>query len=1043
MMVSASAAAAQTPVPGDGGRTLAGVAFSGAPQRGQVALSASRCDAWQEEDGRGTTQRFLLKGDVRVALGVYTFSAAQAVVWVYSRPGVPGSPAGEATREVAVYFDRVTDSGSGAAVSQVGDRLLVTATVTGDFVLRADALRRGRPGDAIVGEAERRMARLAEGAPAQVPPVAPGPPAMPGGPVGPDGLPVEPVAPVPGMGQPFEPDSPFDEAELQRARTEALGPAERTPPIFAQGGVLTVAVRDLDRAEFTLVQGAGPGAENAAIATGGVVVVYTDTARRRALQLSAERAVVFLKPGGLLETRSFGIDSVRGVYLEGAVVATDGNTTLRGPRVYYDVQANRAVVVDAVFHVFDERRGLSLYVRAETLRQTAQNQVVAESATLANSSFFEPHLSLGATSITVTQERAGGEVGGGGPGRVLVDGRDLTLRSGDLPFFYFPRYSGEVERFPLKEVRFENSSDSGFAVKTVFDLFGLLGFEPFRGVRANLLADVYSRRGLGLGVEGGYGLTDTKGSFLAYILPSDEGRDTLTSGASRSFDGEVRGVLLAEHRWFADEAWAVFLEGAYVSDENFIDAFYETLAETRREFANAALARRIEGNTVFSLLGKGSLNDFTPNEFLLQSQGYTVDRLPDVAYQRIADDLLEGIAPGLVSYTSEFRFTAMQLNFTEKTPRELGLDTLARAQDGFGLDPGVVIGQSLRDAGLGESSVLRFDTRHEVSVPVRVGAFNVNPFVVGRLTAYDTGFEEFNGGGQDEYRVFVAAGVRAATSFSAVYGGVESRFFDLSRLRHVVEPSATLWISGTSVESDNLPVYDDAVEAIADGGAVRAALNQTFQTQRGGPGRWRSVDVLRLNTEVVFATDDAPRKTPLGRFFDYRPELSTLGEFGTVDASWLATDAVAFTLNTIYDFDLSQPARTTTGVSVQHAPDFSTFIESHYLNARDATFVSAGADYRFTDKYTLGLVATYDVDVQDFQELSARVNREFPNLIISLKLRYNNITDEVSLGIVAQPLTRDARREELRQRLGRDRPDAGLTDLDADGGGFDGGAPSR
>ena len=1032
-----------------------GVRWAASMQNGPLVLEASRANVWTVQERGSTVQRVLLRGDVHVRLGVYSFRAARASVWVERVGGGVGNdvlppvagndPAGpssgKAVYQVAVYFDRVANEGSGAegdvagggGLSASGDRLLVTALLDAEPVLRADSLKETVPvggagggTDAFMRESERRLSRFVAAVSGE-----PMPAEDEAGATGADAGAMGAAEGIitPGMSQPFEPDSPLgDEASAMYDDAPAGSAAERLRPLFASEGTITLAA-----GEATLVAGATAQDEDSVIVTGGVVVLYADPKSGRTLQISAESAVAFLTPRGVDEKtgkdrrafdfRQFGTDAVRGIYVEGNVQASDGRSTLRGPKIYYDVAANRAVVVDAVFHTYDARRGLPLYVRAKQLRQTAQNQIEARDVTLANSSFFEPHLSLGATSITVTQERQAA----GQPDRFYVEGRGMTIKASGTPFFYYPRFAGDIERFPLKEVRFENSSDSGFAIKTGWDLFGLLGFDPPKGVRADLLIDGYTRRGLGLGVDGGYNVGDTKGSFLAYILPNDNGRDTLSSGTKRDVNDKTRGLILADHRWLIDDKWSVLLEGSYISDENFVEAFYEPLAETRREFTTAAELRRIDANTSLNFLGKGNLNDFTSNEYLLQSQGYTVSKLPEVFYARVADDLLGGIKPGLLTYSSEFRLTNMAISFTDKTPSDFGFDTNQTSQDAFGLAPSTNIGDALRADGYSESSVLRFDTRHELSMPLKAGAFNITPFTAARFTGYDTDFDRFNGGDdQEKYRVWSSLGGRVSTSFQKIDDSVESQFFDLHKIRHIIEPSVTGWVAGTTIEQDNLPVYDDQVESLADGAVVKTGIRQTFQTQRGGEGRYRTVDVLKLNTELVHSSSDTPTESPIMRFFDYRPEFSQLGDFGTLDAVWQVTDATALTYNTVYDFDMNQPARTTTGLLIQHTPDFATFLESHYLNARDATYVSAGADYRLTDKYTVGVVATYDVDLQDFQELSARINREFPNLVVSLKLRYNNITDEVGIGFVMQPLSRDARKQNL-QRLGRDRLDAGET----------------
>ena len=1027
---ASTAPAAPTPVFATAieGRDFGGVRLNAPVQTGGITLASQRATLWTEEPpagpAPGTTiggpaQRALLEGDVRVKLGIYTFAAARAIVWIERLEPSKTTP-GEFLQQVAIYFDRVSDPAAQAGSSQSGDRLLVTGLVDGPAILKADSNKAGRSADAFNAEGERRLARLLGDLLAPTGQTTPARPDE-----SPDPSTVNVTRPgggalIPGMSQPFEPSSPLARAaEAGRAAAANLGPAERLPAIFAREGIITFAA-----GEPIFVAGK-PGEENAIIITGGVVVQYTDQRSDRQLQISAERCVAFLESGELRELLSAPADKVIGIYAEGNVVATDGRFTLRGPQVYYDVRGNKAILIDAVFWTYDERRGLPLYVRAKSIRQSARNQIQAKNVTLANSSFFEPHLSLGATSITVTrEERTPAE---GGP-RTLIDGRNFTLRAGKTPFFYYPSYNGELERFPLREVTFENSSDSGFGIKTAWDLFGLFGVDAPANTRADLLIDGYLRRGPAVGTEGRYATDDTAGTFLGYIVPQDEGRDQLTSGERVDRNGETRGILLFDHRWNIDENWTAFLEGAYVSDQNFVDAYYEGLAETRREFTSSLYLRRLVDNSSLTLLGKGNLNDFTPNEYLLQSQGYDVDKLPEASYTRIADDLLADSNPGLLAWSQEYRVGRMAFNFVEKTPRELGYSTDAAAQRAFGINANDRISQSLANRGFNDDGVTRFDTRHELTSQLALGPVTVTPFVVGRFTAYDSEFRAFRQAGNidetEQARLWGSLGVRAATSLQRVDDSVESRFFDLHRVRHIIEPNVTAWTAGTNITQAGLPVYDQGVESLADGSAVKAGINQTWQTYRGGEGRWRAVDVFKLNTEVVYSSNETDRESPIGRFFDYRPEYSLLGEFATMEAAWQATDAAGLTFSQIYDLDIHQPARTTIGGTLDHSRDFSTFAEMHYLNARDSTFVTFGADYRFTQKYTVSATATYDVDVRDFQELGTRINREFPSAIVSLKVRYNNITDEVGLGFVVQPTGRDTRREQLR-RLGRGQFDVG------------------
>ena len=56
--------------------------------------------------------------------------------------------------------------------------------------------------------------------------------------------------------------------------------------------------------------------------------------------------------------------------------------------MYYDVQAQRALVMDAVFSTYDRKLRQQIYVRAGALRQESASQWSATGATVANSAFF-------------------------------------------------------------------------------------------------------------------------------------------------------------------------------------------------------------------------------------------------------------------------------------------------------------------------------------------------------------------------------------------------------------------------------------------------------------------------------------------------------------------------------------------------------------------------------------------------------------------------------------------------------------------------------
>ncbi|MHC4447905.1 MAG: LPS assembly protein LptD, partial [Planctomycetota bacterium] len=296
-------------------------------------------------------------------------------------------------------------------------------------------------------------------------------------------------------------------------------------------------------------------------------------------------------------------------------------------------------------------------------------------------------------------------------------------------------------------------------------------------------------------------------------------------------DDDWRGIALAEHEVKLGDSWTLQAQASWISDETFVTTWRREDFAERREYESALYLKHQKENAALTLLGKYELNDFISNDDLLASRQYQVEKLPELTYRRYGDAWFDRF-----TYSMEARASRMRLHFEESTPNELGVPAAA-----FGIPPNEPVSDALEAEGLTESFVNRFDARHELAFPVQLGPFKAVPFVVGRLTRYDDDFDGFSA--EDEKtRWFGAAGIRVSGQFHHVDNTVESQLLDLHRLRHIIEPSLTLWYGASSVSAEDLPVYDQAVEPLGTGAVLNVALRNTWQTQRGGPGRWQSVD---------------------------------------------------------------------------------------------------------------------------------------------------------------------------------------------------------
>ncbi len=952
---------------------FADVRLAAEPIASGVAFESRRANAWTDIDG---TQRLSLDEDVRLRLAGYDLTADRAAVWIAEREDLADTGSGRRFVQIFIYAEGVDTPLAEPAVAVTAEDLRIQGVLelTSPFVVSADAVEQLPSASPFDSRAEFAL----EEALASAEPV----------------VPLADTTPVP------EPAGELAgaEAEVAEASVAELAPQRVSPePIIEPDGFLTLAADRVTRVE--------DNEGNAAIVlSGGMHAAYSIPGEKRVLELSGQRAVVFLseegnRDAGLSTVRASGID---GIYIEGDVIATDAGYSLRGPRMYYDVRQDKALVLDAVFSTTDESRGFPLYMRAASVRQVSRNEFIADRARLSNTAFARPNITLGTRTVTLTRRDASDDETEQDV-RTVVDARGITLNAGTIPVAWLPRFRGDPERIPLRQISFVSVTDSGGEIRTEWDAITLFGLESRDTLDVRLLADAMFERGPGLGVEASWDTPSREGGVLTYWVIQDTGTDVLSTGARLEQDGETRGIVRGEERKTLNNLWTLRTEIAHTTDPAFVDSFYETLAETGREFQTRAHLTRVEEHTIFTLEVAGQLDDFTPNEYLLQSQGYSVERLPEATYTRLADDVLPGL-PGRLTYTSQSRIGLLRFENYDATPAEFGFTSNARAQRAFGINANETFDASLAAQGQTEDYRFRFDTRHELTADLDAGPIQITPWVTGRVTAYDNDFAEFGPGTGDETRVHFVSGVTASTTMQRVVDGVYSRALDVNRLRHLMTPSVTFFNAVTSVDQDELPVYDESVESLANGSAVRVALEQTLQTKRGGPGRWYNADLLTLDAEMVFATDDAIGESSIGRFDPAQPELSRLSDFSSVSATYQLTDAVALVGGTIYDLDRERSQLTTAGVLVDLHSGLSSFVRYHRLQDQDSTLLSAGFDYALTEKYDLNSNVTFDTEESTIQSINAEILRSFQSAVFGAAVTYNNIQESTSLGVIFQPL---------------------------------------
>ena len=969
----------------DGGASGASPASVGSPfaepvvVSGDAVLSGRRATTWAGSDG---STMVLLEGEAGFAIEAYAFSGSTAVARIETER-LPG----RVVRHVWVYVaDGRAEHASIAAWS--GDKpLLVTASTSGGVRLETDSLTRGdgvggAPSRAIVAEAlarfDRRERKLRAAS-----------------------------ADRPGLGAVAE--RVMAEAARGRAeRREAMETARagRGVAVPELGGAAAedTAERDAvlprrgvvrfraDRFDYRLLA-EGP----VAVLVGDVTVLYQDYDRSVNLSLRADRAVVFLEEGAMEDAQggAAAAGAVRGVYLEDHAVASDGSYTVRAPRVYYDAASNRAILLDAVMYSFDVRRELPLYVRAGVMRQTAAGTFRAEDATFTTSEFGEPHFGIGASRLTVRQVEPT-------PGRneVAFEAKNLTLRAGDKPVFWLPYAAGRTGELPLRSARVGFDSDDGVQVETTWDIYALAGKAKPEGIDAEGEVDYLGERGPGLGGRFTYDQPGLSGEAEGYLLPLDGGADRLADRRDLEFDGDARGFISTEHRQTILGDWELSLRGDYVSDETFLEEFFDDEAYATRPYEASAYLKWQDEEQAFTALARVNANDFIPQLTELQAPGSVTDKLPELAYHRTGTPLLDG----RLTWFSETAAGAIRQRFGADDPADRGFTT-SQSQRLFGFAPTTTFERAAENRGLDDDLHLRLDTRQEIAAPLDLGPVNLTPFVVGRLTAYEDDFKSFNNE-SDRFRALGMGGVRLDTSFWKVYPHVRSRLLDLDGIRHVVTPRAEAFWIASNLDAGDLPTFDPDVESLAEGGGVRLGLLQTWETRRGGPGRSRSVDWVQLRTDLVLREDNEfDESAPIPRYVAYRPEYVIGGDHAYTELLWMVTDSLGFVGEATYAIENSDFGQWRVGATYDATPRLRTTLSYAEIDPIPSRVLRVTTEYRLTPKYRLGAAQSLDFadSADDSAVVSAFLERELPRWRLRVFGDVDQLESDYTVGVLLYP----------------------------------------
>ena len=563
---------------------------------------------------------------------------------------------------------------------------------------------------------------------------------------------------------------------------------------------------------------------------------------------------------------------VREVYAEGDVYITQGkNMIFQGDKAYFNVIENRSLIVNAEIRTNmsslaltpgkqqdaeqqqaenELNRPAPIVIRAAEIRGVSAGLYEADRATVTTSTFAKPGYHI-AMERLVYEERAieiGGKISGYGNEFVLGDVPLLSLP-------YFTIRTGVQSPVPLIGFSTGLSSRFGLFLETRWgNVFEDLGneFNQKIGVEGDFsgewFADVnlYTARGLGLGGGVTY---ETRGKYFGktemfYIF--DYGQDE-TNRNNVDYSGS-RGQFWTQNRIFLPDDWQFDAELNYVSDKGFLKEFKEDQYKEEKAPETVAYLKKLDGDTAVSGLVRYRMNDW-------QNQ---TEYLPQATYDVISRPIAEFEGFGRALDQPE----PVRLYWTHRS--EVAYVNRLLASD-----------KRDRRNGDKEGSAFRIDNVDRLNMPFEVDNFGFDPYFENRATFWLGDAERSGGGG---FREGMTVGFNASTQYTRTDPDLESEFWNVHGIRHIVIPTMRYrWTFLSTMASNDLIPYD-SVEHFDGLHVAVPGITSRYQTKRMTRNGPETVTFLEFEFQqpFVFNNEREDDMDVLGDLFfqaRWRPDL--------------------------------------------------------------------------------------------------------------------------------------------------------------------------
>ncbi len=775
---------------------------------------------------------------------------------------------------------------------------------------------------------------------------------------------------------------------------------------------------------FNLKREPGPNGEAIFIITGGVFLQVRNAPNIGMIDMEADRIVIWTK-GSEGDQLAANIQQPSGhtsndleVYLSGHVLVRQApivnpkkeQRTISANEVYYDVNRNVAVALDARLELKQPLLNDPIIATAREIRQTSVNtfeiyRSLVFSSKLPSDPGFTSSMRDGVIEdVTVPMKNLFGnpvlDRKTGQPvmlRETLLTGNNTFFELEQVPFFWLPHVSTTLQEplGPVQNFNFGYNHIFGVQLGVSLNAYELLGLQPQPGTRWLFNLDYLSYRGPGFGSNFNYSGLDAFGIPSRYagmtrlFGMSDRNYDNL--GGARPVNDfnptNFRGWAL--NRNSVDDmpyGFSFLSQISVLSDRNFLEQYYKRIFDLDpNPSENFAFLNQQVSNVAWSALLQPRLPRWVT----------TTQDLPRLDGWIIGQNFLD-----ILTYTSHLN--------AEYASLKTSTDPLPQV--------------SVTDS---PDNTFRGSWMQEAELPFYLGPLKLSPYGRSELTSYSNDLY-----GNSIGRAWGAVGTCASIPFTHLYSGVQSELWNVNGLNHKMVFSTNYVYAYTNTPYTELPQLDrlnddatnqalrdirpyqflfnptgtldnhglglvsspyfntpqtfairrllfDRIDTLSTIEQLQLDLRQRWQTKRGFPGYQHIVDWMVLDTSASYFP--APNRDNFGHNW----------AFLQYDFLWNIGDRTAFN-STGWTDPFPGGVRVWTVGGYFNRPDRTNFyLGFRYIDPLQVRAVTGSVTYVFSPKYAATASSTYDFGTSEALANSVMFTRMGSDIQVSLGFTYN------------------------------------------------------